>query len=84
MNERRIGRFEVHKDLLRDAINTGHGANLFVGSVPLDVQHDWIRRVATFICWNQQFDAIDEGEVVPTYQAVFRHGETSPTWERVA
>lgn len=84
MKERRIGRFEVSQILLDKAMDTGHGENLFAGSVPLDLQRDWIRGVVTFICWNHQFDAIDEGQTIPIYSATFQAGQTSPTWQRVS
>lgn len=84
MKERRIGRFEVSQCLLYEAIDTGHGANLFAGCVPLDAQWDWMRGVVTFTCWNPQFEAIAEGRTVPMYSAIFQDQQTSPTWQKVS
>ena len=81
MNDRRIGRFTVADQLLRAAIDTGDGANLFDGVVPLDVRRDWFRSSTEYIAWHRDFRPIGEGECVPEYRAVFRDGQTTPTWE---
>lgn len=83
MKERRIGTFTVSDKLLHAAIDSGHGANLFAGSVPLDVRRDFIAQRTEFFVWNPAFRPITEGEVAPEYRAVFRDGETMPTWEEV-
>lgn len=83
MKERRIGRFTVANKLLHAAIDSGHGANLFAGMVPLDIQRDFIQDQTTFIAWCPQFMVIDEGRIIPEYVAVFREGNTIPEWKHV-
>lgn len=84
MNDRRIGRFKIAGKLLQDAINTGHGQNLFVGMVPLDIQRDWVSDVVTFTAWHQDFAPVPQGRLIPEYIGVFHAGETLPTWQQVA
>lgn len=76
MNERRIGRFTVPDHMLRQSINDGSAAHLFAGAVPLDVQRDWMQQTTTYICWHPEFRVIPEGEMAPTYIAVFRKDDT--------
>lgn len=83
MKERRIGKFEIAEKLLSDAIDTGHGQNLFANMVPLDIHRDWMRGVSTFIAWHPDFMAISEGRVTPEYVAIFHDGQTAPTWQHV-
>lgn len=80
MKERRIGRFTVAEQLLRDAVNTGHGQNLFAGVVPLDIQRDWLRGTITYIAWHKDFAQIDEGQIAPEYVATFEAGSCEPRW----
>jgi len=82
MKERRIGRFRVAEKLLREAVITGHGANLFVGCVPLDITRNWLTGDVDFLVWHPAFDAIPECEVVPEYVATFANGSAVPTWTR--
>jgi len=77
----RMGRFTVRDKILRDSINNGLAARLFYGSVPLDVQRDWLQEKTTFTLWHPSFDAIDEGARIPEYIAVVENGVIS--WERV-
>lgn len=83
MKERRIGRFKVADKLLQEAIDTGHGQNLFSGMVPLDIQREWMSGVTTFIAWHASFMPIEEGRMTPEYRATFQAGETAPTWQHV-
>jgi hypothetical protein len=83
MKNRRLGRFIVSDKFLRDAIDNGFGANLFLGSVPIDVHRDFLSQSTTFLCWNQAFDVVPEGEIIPLYRAIFYGGCANPTWERV-
>ena len=83
MSNRRIGRFKCADRLLQDAISTGHGQNLFVGMVPLDIQRDWMSDTVTFTAWHADFAPVPEGRITPEYRAIFKAGETSPTWEHV-
>ena len=82
MKERRLGRFQVAEKLLRDAIDTGHGANIFAGCVPLDVQRDWLRGSAEYLCWHPDFDVIADGEITPEYVATFYENSATPNWKR--
>ena len=81
MKDRRIGCFMVADKLLHAAIDTGNGANLFAGCVPLDIRRDWVQGRTEFFVWHPDFRIIDDGEITPTYRAVFHDGQTSPTWE---
>lgn len=83
MKERRIGKVTVHRRLLLSAIDGGGGANLFHGSVPLDIQSDWTSDRTTFVLWHPDFDPIKEGEVAPEYIATFTPDSVYPTWNRV-
>ncbi len=78
---RRIGRFTLSDFLLRQSINNGIAARLFYGSVPLDVQRNWMEATSAFILWNPSFDEVREGELVPEYIALVENGVI--TWERV-
>lgn len=80
---RRIGKFTVSEKLLHDAVDTGHGANLFVGMVPLDVQRDWLTGRTTFTAWHPDFQAVEENRTVPEYVPRFDNGTTAPTWVHV-
>jgi hypothetical protein len=82
MKERRLGRFRVSEKLLRKAIDSGHGANLFIGCVPLDVKCDWITGQTEFIVWHPSFDVISDGEITPEYEATFLEGSVTPKWSR--
>jgi hypothetical protein len=83
IKNRRIGKFKVSNKLLRDATNTGSGANLFVGMIVLDIQHDWIGGDATYVAWHPDFEPIDEGRILPLYVSTFQLGQTAPTWVKV-
>lgn len=83
MKDRRIGKVTVADRLLRAAIDSGHGANMFAGSVPLDVQRSWVADKTTFVLWHPKFQPVDEGRMIPEYRAVFEDGETTPTWEHI-
>lgn len=78
---RRLGRFTVSEQLLRDSINTGIAARLFYGSVPLDVQRDWMANTTTFLLWHPQFDEVPEGCLVPAYMATVTNGVIE--WDRI-
>lgn len=79
--DKRIGRFTVRDEILRNSINTGLAARLFYGCVPLDVQRDWMQQESTFVLWHASFDAIDESKLIPEYIALVENGAI--TWERV-
>lgn len=83
MKERRIGRFTVAEKLLRDAIDTGHGANLFHKAVPLDVNRDWMSGRTTFLCWHPEFRPINEGEIAPEYVAEWDAKSVYPVWREL-
>lgn len=83
MKDRRIGRFKIAGKLLQDAINTGHGQNLFAGMVPLDIQRDWVSDTVTFTAWHRDFAPVSEGQMIPEYIGIFKAGKTLPTWQHV-
>lgn len=80
MNDRRIGRFRVAERLLREAVNTGHGQNLFAGIVPLDIERDWLSGTITYIAWHKDFAQIAEGQIAPEYVAIFTAESIEPRW----
>lgn len=83
MKDRRLGRFVVSEKLLFDAIDTGHGANVFHGLIPLEIRHNFLGGKFEYLGWHAGFDHLPEGEVIPDYRAVFDDGETFPRWERM-
>ena len=80
MTDRRIGKFTVEDRLLREAVDSGHGANLFVGMVPLDIQRDWISGRTVYLAWHPDFNDVPEGYITPEYEAVFDAGDIHPRW----
>jgi hypothetical protein len=80
MKERRLGLITIHNRLLRDAIDSGDGANLFIGAVPLDVQRDFISDTTTFLLWHPRFRVLPLGEITPRYEAVFDKDSVIPRW----
>ena len=83
IKNKRLGMVRISEKFRRDAANTGHGANLFIGAVVLAIDEDWMSGLATYKMWHPQFDPIDEGQVLPEYEAEFAPGEIAPTWKRV-
>jgi hypothetical protein len=80
MNGRRLGKFIVSEKLLRDAVNTGDGANVFAGMIPLDITRDFIRGSAEYVCWHPDFRDLPHGEILPTYKAIFDTRSPFPKW----
>lgn len=66
--------------MLHDAADSGNGANLFIGMVPIDVQRDFLRDTTTYIAWHRDFAEIPNGQVIPEYEAVFDEGSVIPRW----
>lgn len=83
MKNRRLGRFIVSEKLLRDAIDTGHGANVFDGLIPLKLRLDTLAGIYEYLGWHAQFDPLPECEIVPEYRPIFDNGTAFPRWERV-
>ncbi len=84
MKDRRIGFIDVHDRLLRDAIDSGHGANMFNGAVPLEISRDFIIDRVRITMWHPDFDQIEEGRCLPEYIGVFHDGCVYPSFRRVA
>ncbi len=78
---RRLGRFSISDNLLRESINNGLAARLFYGSVPLDVTRSWIERTTEFLLWHPKFDSCGEGSLIPQYMAQVENGAI--TWVRI-
>ena len=72
----------VSEKFRREAAYAGHGANLFIDAVVLDIDVDWVSGWATYKMWHPQFDPTKEGQLLPEYEAVFQAGEIAPTWKR--
>jgi len=80
MKERRLGKFVVEDRLLREAADSGHGANMFSDMVPLDIQRDWISGRTTYLAWHPDFEEVPDGYITPEYEAIFESGEVKPRW----
>lgn len=77
---RRLGRFTVADKLLRESINNGSAARIFYGSVPLEVERDWMRQVSTYVLWHPSFADVEEGARIPHYVALLENGTIR--WEQ--
>jgi hypothetical protein len=78
--DQRLGRVRVADNILRESINTGIAARIFYGSVPIDLERDWMRQITTYTLWHPQFDRLEDGENVPNYTALIENGVSR--WER--
>lgn len=83
MSNRKIGRFKVSEKLLREAVKTGHGANLFADWIPLDINRNWETGTTEYLVWHPSFEPVKEGDVAPWYVATFEAGQTKPTWHQI-
>lgn len=77
MTERRYGRFFVSSLFFKDAPN---GANLFNGMVVLQASPNYAEDCTEYIAAHPQFRPVRQGELIPTYEALFNAGEIFPVW----
>lgn len=77
---RRLGRVTVADKVLRESINNGSAARIFYGSVPLEVERDWMRQASTYVLWHPSFADVEEGARIPRYVAVLENGAIH--WEQ--
>jgi len=80
--DQRLGRVQVTDKILRESINSGIAARIFYGSVPIDIERDWMRQITTYTLWHPEFDRIEEGQQIPNYTALIENGVVR--WEREA
>lgn len=77
---RRLGRVTVADKVLRDSINNGSAARIFYGSVPLEVERNWMLQRTTYLLWHPSFSDVEEGWLIPNYVAVIENGAVH--WEQ--
>ena len=77
---RRLGRVTVADKVLRDSINNGSAARIFFGSVPLEVERNWMLQRTTYLLWHPSFSDVEEGALIPNYVAVIENGAVH--WEQ--
>lgn len=75
-SSRRLGRLRIADTVLRNSMTTGEAALLFAGSVPLDIQRNWMEQITEFLLWHPEFSPVHEAAVVPYYQAIFTRTES--------
>lgn len=71
-DDRRYGRL-VLTGVYRDQPSAYAWA--FEGCVPMDVQHDWYTDSVTVTVWHPEFDAVEQGALIPQYLALNVDGE---------
>jgi hypothetical protein len=76
---KKLGKFTVTQEFLHGCKN-GEGVNLFDGFAPIDIRHDFFKETAEYIGYHEQFKLTPEGSEIPRYVAIFKDGDTSPTW----
>jgi hypothetical protein len=76
---RRIGRFTVPGCFV-DGLCKGEGLNVFAGGAVVNVRHDWPTDRVEYVMYHPSFDPVKLGEMLPEYTALFRKGESAPTW----
>jgi hypothetical protein len=77
--KRRIGRFTVPGCFV-DGLCKGEGLNVFAGGAVVNVRHDWPTDRVEYLMYHPSFDEVRHGERFPEYMAIFRTGESEPTW----
>ena len=82
MRTRQFGRFYVD-GMFFNRMLLGEGLNLFTGMLVLDVRDDFQSDRREYRGVHAQFRPIEQGEMIPLYEAVFKVGEIAPTWYEV-
>lgn len=77
---RRLGFVTVSDKLLRESINNGIAARIFLGCVPLEVKRDWMSQHTTYLLWHPSFADVEEGARIPNYIALIENGAVH--WEQ--
>lgn len=77
--DRRLGRFTVNSTFFIGA-QRGEGENLFHRMIVLEVQHSPIEDRVYYIGWHPDFDIVQDGAVIPMYEAEFDAQSPYPKW----